>query len=229
MAISILHTTTASITNASFNVTIPATTAGSCIIVSVTTVAGSGPANSVLEVVDNINPSIYFQTATGSRANDGGIGRTCNVFYFPNTVSGVTIVSVIPLNGTGMNMYCTIYEAAGVAVSSPLENNAVASGTDSTTTTTGPTLSTAFTNSLFISPGVRASAASWPVSAGSGFSQDFTNSSGVSTSTDAHKIASGSNTISYTHASGTAPFLSGLAIFKPYVPSKSSSMLLMFN
>jgi hypothetical protein len=228
MAISIVHITTASLTNSSFTVNIPAATAGNTMIVSATTVAGSGPSNFIDHVVDSdsIFP-FYSQTASGTRANDSGLSRTTNVFYRTNLTGGETQVFVVPNNNSGMNMYVVVYEVSGINYALPVEHNSVTSSTDSGTTTTGPTIATSFTNALYITAGVRGSAASWPFAAGAGFTQTFTISAGVSTHTHGYKIASGSNTISYTHATGSAVFLSGLADFNP-TPNPVANMMLLF-
>jgi hypothetical protein len=230
MAIAIVNQTTASLTNTSYVVTIPAATAGNTMVVSVTTVAGSGPANFVDHVVDSdLLFPYYSQTASGTRSNDGGISRTTNVFYRTNLSGGENQIYVVPNNGSGMNMYVVIYELSGVNYTTPVENNQVTSlAADNTTTTTGPSITTAFTNAFFVTCGARASAASWSFTAGSGFNQTLSVSAGVTNHLHGYKIASGTNQVAMNHSTGTAPVVIGLADFNP-TPNPPKAMLLFFD
>lgn len=233
MAVTILSTTAVSLTATpgpgSYTVTIPSTAGGSCIIVAATSTAGSGPANFVDHVQDNVisSPS-YSQTATVIRANDVGISRGSYVFYRPNVEAGVTQVLVVPNNVSSMNMRVVVYEVAGIAPSSPLDANNTVSTTDAPTTTTGAAATATLTNSFYVTANQRGAAATWTFTGGSGFAQDLGVAAGTSYYLIGQQTGSGLKTVAMTHPAGGAVFVSSLAIFKPYTPSPSG-MMLMFD
>lgn len=231
MAISIVHTTTASLTNASFTVNIPAVTAGNTVIVAASTAAGSGPANNIDHVQDSDAIFLsYTATAVGSRANDGGVGRTTSIWYRTNLPGGETQVLCVPNNNTGMNMNVVVYEVSGVNYAAPVEHNTVRSATDTnTTTTSGTAITTAFTNALFIAVS-NSTAASW----GSGiylnsWSTDFKGSVGANTWIIGHRITSGTQTAQVSHATASAAFIIATADFNPTANATTANLFCMFD
>ncbi len=213
MAISILNQTSASLNQASYTMSIPATTAGSTLIICVTTIGGTN--NNFNGAVDNGQMFPYYDVATTGTRTDSGVMRQSHIVYRSNVQAGVNTVYIVPVYGDGahaMNLYATVFEVAGVNYVSPLENANTRVVTTTGNTTSGNAATTAFTNAFFPACAIRTSSAQMGV-ATNAFSLDFRVNS--ASTVHAHKIASGSQTLVVDHSFGTQGSVISIAAFNP--------------
>lgn len=218
MAISILNSSGGEFTNSSNVVTIPATTAGSTLIVASLTRCGTGAsANYIVSVTDNDGSNPTYSLVINNRfRDDGGTRRAIDLQYRAGVPAGITQVTANVNNGNGMNMTILVLEVSGVNVISPLEgfNTREFNDVGSQSTSDGTTLTTAFTNALFVGLGIRTTTGS--NTSGNGFATDLNFSAGSSAGCEGSLIASTSATYRMNHPFQTGQGnMIGIASFNP--------------
>lgn len=226
MAISILHqTVNSALTQASFHITIPATSAGSTLVVSVCSQGGT--TNFPFGVGDNNQGFPYYPQVVNATRTDGGIRRTAQIWYRGNVPPGITDVFIVPNDGSGMNMYAIVWELTGVNHATPFEIANFRNFNDSGSTSSGTALANTFTNAFFAGNAIRTVAATLG-SATNGFTRDANVQAGSTAMLHCHKIGSGTQTLIIDHASGSAGILIGIAAFNP-TPNPSSGLMSLFD
>lgn len=214
MAISILHTTAANLTQASFALSIPATTAGSTLIVSCNyvTAAGAG-GNSINNITDDEGSVLDYPSVFNVNRNDSGQVRGVKMAYRVDCPAGITTVYVVPNDSDGMSMFTVVYEVSGINTTSPLVGSNTRNFNDTGSSSSGTNLTTPYSNTLFVGLGIRTSAGS--TSAGGGFSQSQATNAGSTSGAQGTLITSGSATFVLNHPFQTAGNMIGIAAFNP--------------
>ncbi len=151
MAISILNTTYQSSTGTTNIISIPATTVDSTLIVLVSFVDPDGGTNGINYIQDNeVDPSKYI-LASGATGN---ISNQYNAIAYRTVCpAGLTTLSVFILNSASP-FHVTVIEASGINKVSPLETSTVHTDTVTTSNPTATSITTAFTNALFVGTGI---------------------------------------------------------------------------
>ena len=110
------------------SLTVTSTTAGSLLVCAMSGRAGLGAAT-VNSFTDN--KSQTWVQATAARATDSSQNGFCDVWYFPNSASGVTSVTAT-YSASQSDIYMSFWEIGGAATSSPQDGNGavVTNGTD---------------------------------------------------------------------------------------------------
>lgn len=138
--------TNASGTGTSQNTTITASQSGSLIIVGI---SASDASNTVSSVTDN--KSQTYSQVSSARASDSTLNRFSDIWYFPNSTSGVTTITVNFTNSSASTIVSQVMEVANMVTSSPVDAHASASNiASSTTIVSGNVTTTANNDFIFV-------------------------------------------------------------------------------
>ncbi len=124
-------------TATSYNITIPATTAGNTLIAVVGAINNANIVNSIT------GGGTWVRAASSISAST----EVTEIWYCPNVTAGVTTVTVNTSSSVGTSI--AVQEYSGVLAASPLDKTATASGSASAQST-GTTATTAAANELWI-------------------------------------------------------------------------------
>lgn len=208
MAISILNTVTGSDTGpAPYDLTlsVPATTAASTLIVIITS-------SSVITRIDDSTGTNTFTEVTGATCGLFPSSGVFSIWYRDNVPAGITSVTIISSSPN----YASYIEASGINHITPLEtSNSKVSVFDPTpvTVVTGNSLSTAYTDALFIGGGRNVQNSDTWGTANNGWTKVNTlNGLGQA---HVYKIGSGSQQVSINKTSSNNRYCIGTASFNP--------------
>ena len=200
MAISVVHTTAAN----SLTVTIPATTAGNCLVVCVASLNATTPA------------SISGITLGGSADNFAqavaNTAQTASAFIWadPNCAGGQTsvVISGAHLTVSAGNGGVVVYEVSGLAASSPVDKTSSGNAASGTTWSSGTTAAT--TQAAEFWAGV--ADAFNPVGPGAPWNNTTAGTSCIA----GQQITSATGTATYNGTcTNTGPVAAAVATFKP--------------
>ena len=124
--------------------TITSSTAGNLLVIAITTYVNA--VGTVTGVTDN--KSQTWVQATGARGTNSANNTATDIWYFPNTASGVTSVTVTFTGGALAEQ--TVYEVSGIKTSSPLDVAGGVSSGASTTTAVSASLTTTAANDFIL-------------------------------------------------------------------------------
>lgn len=211
MAISILSTTHNDIITAgsSGSVSIPATTVGSTLIVLISIHAGNSGFPPVSDIEDDENIGGYTRITSAAGKVVPSFAEYNEIYYRSSVPAGLTTINVF-LNISNIRLYVTVIEASGVNTASPVETSNFKSATATTSNPKGTSITTAFTNALFVGTGT-STTSTW-----SGLNNSWTRVDGGSSDhAQGYKIASGSQQMSINSSNVSQTYCVSTAIFNP--------------
>lgn len=143
----ILHQSGNAISSFPGHITITSTTAGST-LVAVLAGNASGGTGSISSATDSA--SQVWTRAPSAAANGASASVFTDIWYFSNTVAGVTTFNPTVVNGAFVNI--TVYELTGITNTSPIDASGGASNqTTASTTMLGPPITTTASNDFVVS------------------------------------------------------------------------------
>lgn len=126
----------------SYSITLAATKSGSLIAVGI-----SGTISSITVTGVTDNKSQTYSQVSGARATDSGSNYFTDIWYFANSASGVTTITV-SLSGSTASGGATAIEVVGINTTSPVDASAAVNNIASTSTPVSGNITTTQNNGL---------------------------------------------------------------------------------